>query len=212
LCRPNCGQIRPDSSTSELLAPESRPCSVRSAACCWTRSFEIGCCIFWLPSGRSPARARNLPSSFTFRSTLRLASAISLRLCLPTQLPTLIDCQTVRLAISSTSNLRWRSNLRPAFQPTIDLRLRLAFWLNLRINLRPAPPADPSVCLPTHLQLAPLTCLPANPPIDFRLAPSFNLPVPPSNLTFDSRRPLIPSALPSSQPTACAANQPFGPA
>jgi hypothetical protein len=36
-----------------------------------------------------------------------------------------------------------------------------------------------------------------NLPADFQLAPSFNLPVPPSNLTSDSHRPLIPSALPS---------------
>jgi hypothetical protein len=51
-----------------------------------------------------------------------------------------------------------------------------------------------------------------NLPADFQLAPSSNLPVPPSNLTSDSHRPLIPSALPSGQSAACAAYQPSSPA
>jgi len=92
--------------------------------------------------------------------------------------------------------LRWRPTI-PACLPT---RLRLAPSICL--------PA----CLPTRLRLAPSICLPANLPARLQLAPSTNLPVPPSNLTSDSHRPLIPSALPSSQPAACATDQPSGPA
>jgi len=168
--------------------------------------------VFWLPSSQSPICTGDQPFSLAFQSTLRLASAIFLRLCLPTQLPTLADRQTLRLAFRSTSNVRWRSIFRPAFQPAFDLRLRLTFRPSLCIDPRLAPLADPTACLPTNLQLAPSTDLPAHLPVDFQLAPSFNLPVPPSNPTSDSHRPLIPSALPSSQPAACAADQPSSPA
>jgi len=111
---------------------------------------------------------------------LRLASTIHLQLCLPTQPADSRRRQILRLALRSTSNLRWL--------PTIP------------------------ACLPTRLQLAPSLRLPANLPAHLQLAPSINLPVPPSNLTSDSHRPLIPSALPSSQPSACAADQPSSPA
>jgi len=93
----------------------------------------------------------------------RLASAIFLRLCLPTQRPTLADRQILRLAFSLPSNLRWRPTFRPAFQPTFDLRRRPTFRPNLRINLRLAPLANPLVCLPTRLRLAPSIRLPAQP-------------------------------------------------
>jgi len=93
----------------------------------------------------------------------RLASAIFLRLCLPTQRPTLIDRQILRLAFRSPSNLRWRPTFRPAFQPAFDLRLRPTFRLNLCTDLRLAPPADPPACLPTRLRLAPSIRLPAQP-------------------------------------------------
>jgi len=74
---------------------------------------------------------------------LRLASSIHLRLCLPTQPPSLIDCQILRLAFRSPSNLRWRLIFGPAFQPTFDLRLRPTFRPSLCTDRRLAPPADP---------------------------------------------------------------------
>jgi len=51
-----------------------------------------------------------------------------------------------------------------------------------------------------------------NLPAVLRLAPSSNRPAPPSNLTSDSHRALIPSALPSGLPSARAADLPSGPA
>jgi len=75
--------------------------------------------VFWLPSDKSPICTGNLPFSLAFQLTLRLSSAISLRLCLPTQLPTLADRQILRLAFRSTSNLRWRPTFRPAFPASL---------------------------------------------------------------------------------------------
>jgi len=123
---------------------------------------------------------------------LRLASVIHLRLCLPTQPPTLIDCQILRLAFKLTSNLRWRPTFRPAFQPTFDLRLRPTFRPSLCTDPRLAPPADPRPAFQLTSSLRLRSIFRLNLPADFQLAPSFNLPVPPSNLTSDSHRPLNP--------------------
>jgi len=168
--------------------------------------------VFWLPSGQSPICTGDQPFSLAFRSTTDLrrrsfsGSAFQLNY---RPLPTV---RLFDLPSDQPPTCVGDQSVRPAFQPTFDSRLQPTFQLNLRIDLRLAPLADPLACLPINLQLAPSTDLPANLLADFQLAPSFNLPVPPSNLTSDSHRPLIPSALPSSQPAARAADQPSSPA
>jgi len=110
--------------------------------------------------------------------------------------PTCVGDQPSGLPSSQPSTCISGQPSGPTFASTYDLRrlpiLRLAFRLTSSLRL------------PSVFQL--------NLPADFRLAPSFNLPVPPSNLTSDSYRPLIPSALPSGQSAACAAYQPSSPA
>jgi hypothetical protein len=51
-----------------------------------------------------------------------------------------------------------------------------------------------------------------NLPADLRLAPSFNLPAPPSNLTSNCRRPSYPFGAAVRLPAACAADSPSSPA
>jgi len=168
--------------------------------------------VFWLPSSQPPICTGDQPFSLAFQSTLRLASAIFLRLCLPThyrplptvrsfdlpsdQPPTCVGDQPSGPPFSQPSTRVSGQLSGPTFASTCDLR-RLPIF---RSAFRPI----------SSLRLRVIFRL--NLPADFRLAPSFNLPVPPSNLTSDSHRPLIPSALPSSQPAACAANQPSSPA
>lgn len=134
------------------------------------------------------------------------------RLCLPTQPPPLIGvrlltCLLAGLQLALAADL----SARP-FRSIIDLRLVSTFGLCLPNSLRLASPA----VLPAAFQLIPgLRPRPVfrpKPPAALRLAPSTNLLVSPSNLTSDSRRPLIPSALPSGLPLALAADLPFGPA
>jgi len=73
-----------------------------------------------------------------FLTCTRLAPPADLRLCLPTQLPTLVDRQILRLAFRSTSNLRWR----PTFLARLPANLRLASPANL-----PAQPSHrPATC------------------------------------------------------------------
>jgi len=77
------------------------------------------------PAFNRSASPSDRPSDLRRRSNLQL--------CLPTQPPTLIDCQTLRPAFQSISGLRFQ----PIFQPSFPANLRLASPTNL-----PAPPSN----------------------------------------------------------------------
>jgi hypothetical protein len=119
---------------------------------------------------------------------LRLAPPANLRLCLPTQPPTLIGCQILQLALQLVSSLR--------LQPAVPLNLLAdpstrvsasALSLAFRSRLRLAPPAVPPACRPSDLKaraLWPFVRLRL--PFSFQLAPSADPPALPSNLASDS--------------------------
>jgi len=108
------------------------------------------------------------------------------------KLPTLADCQTLRLAFRLPSNLRWRPNLQPAFQPAFDLRLRPTFQPSLCTDLQLALLADPQPAFQPTSSLRLRSVFQLNLPASLQLAPSICLPVPPSNPTSDSHRPADP--------------------
>jgi hypothetical protein len=144
--------------------------------------------VFWLPSSEPPICTGDQLFSLAFRSCLRLAPLADLRLCLPTQRPTLIGCQILQLALQLISS----SRLQPALplnllaDPSTCVSvsaLRTAF----RFNLRLASPAVPLARLTTCLKArAPRLIVRLRFPAGLQLAPSTDPPALPSNLTSDS--------------------------
>jgi len=115
-------------------------------------------------------------SGSAFQPNLRLSSTVRFFDLPSSQPPTCVGDQPSGLPSSQPSTCVSGQLSGPAFAPTRDLRrlpiLGLAFRLTSSLRLR------------SVFQL--------NLPADFQLAPSFNLPVLPSNLTSDSHRPLNP--------------------
>jgi len=153
--------------------------------------------VFWLPSSQPPICTGDQLSSLAFQSTTDLrrrsfsGSAFQLNdrplptvrsFDLPSACPpTCVGDQPSGLPSSRPSTCVAGQLSGPTFASTCDLRRLPILWSAFR--------------LVSGLRLQSVFRL--NLPADFQLAPSFNLPVPPSNLTSDSHRPLIPSALPS---------------
>jgi len=161
------------------------------------------------------AVSKSVAASSGYRQAdLRSAPGINLSALLSNLHATCAACRSPALPSNSTTNSRRPSNPSTCLQ--INLQLALA------TNLSGPPSGQPSTCVssqpssPAFASTRDLRRLPIlepafrsisslrlrsifqlHLPADFQLAPSFNLPVPPSNLTSDSHRPLIPSALPS---------------
>jgi hypothetical protein len=125
---------------------------------------------------------------------LRLAPPANLRLCLPTQPPTLIGCQVLQLALQPVSSLRLQPAVPLNFLADPSTRVSVsALSLAFRFRLRLAPPAVPPARRSSDLEaraLWPFVRLRL--PTGFQLAPSADPPALLSNLTSDSHRLLHP--------------------
>jgi hypothetical protein len=131
-----------------------------------------------LPSSLPPACAFDLLSSFALRLTVGSRRRSVLRLCLPTQLPTLYRILHLPASLVG-SNARPAPNLAfcsSAFRPASSLRLPPTFQLHLPTDCRLAPtirlPDLPSEQLPTVIEVR----LSALLPTDRRLASPLLLP------------------------------------
>jgi len=143
--------------------------------------------------------------------------------------PTCVGNLSPALPSNSTTDPRRPSDPSTCLEPTLQLALATDPSACRPASLRLTPPANLSA-QPSHRPATCAACRSSGPPsdsspacafapsssstfqTDFRLAPSLSLSAPPSNLTSDSHRPPVPSALPSSQPAACAADRPSSPA
>jgi hypothetical protein len=158
--------------------------------------FAPAICLSASPSDRPPTCVGDLSPALPSNSTTDPHRPSDPSTCPQISPPTCVGDQPSGLPSSQPSTCVSGQLSGPAFAPTCDLR-RLPI---LQPAFRPI----------SSLRLQPI--FRTNLPADFQLAPWSNLPVPPSNLTSDSHRPPIPSALLSSQPAACAADQPSSPA